>query len=126
MPTISHADYLMMQRKLQGGRNALADSREAGEQSTVESKLHEQIKGECKRRCWLAFHGSMAHRAMRTLGEPDFTIAANDGRVFFIEAKTKTGKLSSEQLGVGHLLNALNQRYKVVRSIQEFIDFVES
>ena len=112
-----------MEQRVNRGRKTvvLTDN----EQATNESKLHAEINDECKRRRWLAFHGSMAHRSRRTIGEPDYVIAAPDGRVFFIEAKTKTGKLSTEQLAVGHLLNALGQRYAVVRSISEFIDFVD-
>ena len=90
----------------------------------AEDTLHDAIVDECKRRGWLFFHGSMAHRAMRTKGEPDFTICADRGRVFFIEAKTKTGKLSREQLGVKAWAAKLGHTVHVVRSIREFREVV--
>lgn len=88
-----------------------------------ESALHDAISEYCKGRGWLAFHGSMAHRAMRTLGEPDFIIARADGVTLYVECKTKTGKLTPEQQAIGHALTALGQRWAVVRSLEEFTAF---
>src|SRR5688572_5875057 len=65
-----------------------------------ESLLHNRIIAECKRRGWIYFHGSMALATARTVGEPDFTILADNGRFFLIECKSRTGKLSPEQLGM--------------------------
>ena len=62
-----------------------------------EAELHEQIFDECRSRGWIALHGSMAERTCRTLGEPDFVILADGGRVLFVECKTRTGKLSPAQ-----------------------------
>jgi hypothetical protein len=90
---------------------------------TEESGLHDEISDYCKSRGWLAFHGSMAHRAMRTLGEPDFIIARADGVTLYVECKTKTGKLTPEQQAIGHALTALGQRWAVVRSLEEFTAF---
>lgn len=39
-----------------------------------EYKLHEFIIAECKRRSWISFHGSMAHKTFREKGEPDFQL----------------------------------------------------
>lgn len=97
-----------------------------GEGCEKESKLHAEISSECKRRGWLAFHGSMAHQAMRTLGEPDYTVLADGGRVFFVEAKTKTGKLSREQLGLSLMAEKLGHTIHVVRSIEDFIRVVSA
>jgi len=88
----------------------------------VESDLHDQISAYCKSKGWIAFHGSMAHKAMRTLGEPDFTILADNGRVFLIECKTKTGKLSPEQLGLQLMAERLGHTIHVVRSFAEFLN----
>lgn len=88
-----------------------------------EDSLHDEISDYCKSRGWLAFHGSMAHRTRRTLGEPDFIVARSDGATLFVEVKTRTGKLSPEQQAIGHALTALNQRWAVVRSFEEFIEF---
>lgn len=85
-----------------------------------ESDLHDKIAEFCKQNGWICLHGSMAHRAMRTLGEPDFTILADSGRVFFIEAKSKTGKLRPEQLGMRLMAEKLGHTIHVVRSMDEF------
>jgi hypothetical protein len=92
--------------------------------ATIESDLHADIIELCKSKGWIYFHGSMAHRAMRTLGEPDFTILADGGRVFFVEAKTKTGKLSVEQAGLQMWAERLGHTIYVVRSLPEFLSMV--
>lgn len=91
-----------------------------------ESELHNDIAAYCRSRGWLAFHGSMAQRSHRSLGEPDFTIFADAGRVFVVEAKTRNGKLRPEQLGVKVMLETLGHghRYAVVRSMEDFLKLV--
>ena len=89
-----------------------------------EAELHAQIKSECNRRGWIPLTGSMAHRAYRTVGEPDFTIIADLGRVFFIEAKTKTGKLSVEQQSLKIMAAKLGHKIHTVRNITEFLEAV--
>jgi hypothetical protein len=86
-----------------------------------ERKLHEEIFDECRRRGWIALHGSMAERTCRTLGEPDFTILADRGRVLFVECKSRTGKLSPAQLALKHHAEKLGHMVHVVRSFQEFV-----
>ena len=85
-----------------------------------ESELHERILAECKRRGWLVFHGAMSHRTFRTKGEPDFVILADAGRTILIEAKTCTGKLSTEQQGNVMWAQRLGHTIHVVRSEEEF------
>lgn len=87
-----------------------------------EAELHNQISDWCKYRGWLCFHGSMAHRARRTPGEPDFIICTDDKRVLFVECKTKVGKLSQEQLAIQAWLKKLGHDYHIVRSLAEFMD----
>lgn len=91
-----------------------------------ESELHEAILAECNRRGWIPFHGSMAHRAMRTKGEPDFVILADGGATILVEAKTRTGKLSTEQLGIQAWAKKLDHTIHVVRSIEEFHNLCKS
>src|SRR5688572_4019426 len=86
-----------------------------------ESELHADILAECKKRGWIAFHGSMAHSTYRTEGEPDFVILANNGRLIMIECKTRTGKLSPEQLGIQQWAAKLGHTIHVVRSMEEFL-----
>ncbi len=88
-----------------------------------EDQLHAEIIKFCQREGWLYFHGSMAHKAMRNPGEPDFHIYTNlstPPRVLMVECKTKNGKLSTEQLGVQLMAKILHQEYHVVRSMAEF------
>ena len=90
-----------------------------------ERDLHIQILDECKRRGWIALHGSMAEATARIVGEWDFTILADNGRVFFIEIKTKTGKLSTAQQGMIQWAAKLGHKVHVVRSLQEFLELTK-
>lgn len=101
------------------------DPSPAGGDKCVERLLHYQILEQCERHGWIAFHGSMAHRTHRMLGEFDFIILADRGRVFFIECKTKTGKLTTEQAGIHAWANRLGHCPYVVRSFQEFLEVVK-
>ena len=87
-----------------------------------ESELHEQIRQECLRRGWMAFHGSMAHRAYRTPGEPDYVILCDGGKLLMVECKTRVGKLSTEQLGVAAWASKLGHKVHTVRSYEEFLN----
>ena len=86
-----------------------------------ESDLHEAIFDECRRRCWIALHGSMADRTCRTLGEPDFVILADGGRVLLVECKSRTGKLSPAQFALKYHAEKLGHTVHVVRSLEEFL-----
>lgn len=90
-----------------------------------ERKLHYAIIEHCKQRKWIYLHGSMAQPTARTVGEPDFTILADRGRVFFIEAKTAIGKLSPSQLALKVWAEQLGHTIHVVRSLKEFYSIVE-
>ena len=86
-----------------------------------EAELHREIFDECRRRGWIALHGSMAERTCRTLGEPDFVILADGGRVLLVECKGKTGKLSPAQAALKHQAERLGHTVHVVRSFEEFV-----
>ena len=86
-----------------------------------EAELHEAVFDECRRRCWIALHGSMAERTCRTLGEPDFVILADGGRVLLVECKSRTGKLSPAQFALKHHAEKLGHTVHVVRSMEEFL-----
>ncbi len=95
-----------------------------------ESELHADIQAECRRRGWLALHGSMAHKAKRTAGEPDFTIIremSQEGCCYgvpcflLIECKTRTGKLSPAQQALHAHASKLGHKVHVVRSFTEFL-----
>ncbi len=91
-----------------------------------EADLHEQINEECKRRGWIALHGSMAHRTFRTAGEPDYLVIADNSRLFMVECKTRTGKLSLEQVGMMAHAHKLGHTIHVVRSLVDFIKVVDN
>ncbi len=91
-----------------------------------EAELHEQIFDACRQRGWIALHGSMAERSHRTLGEPDFTILADGGRVLFVECKTRTGKLSPAQAALKFHAEKLGHTIHVVRSLEDFISITSN
>lgn len=92
----------------------------------VERDLHSQIFEECRRRGWIAFHGSMAERTHRTKGEPDFIILTDDKRALLVECKTATGKLTTEQQAMIAHARKLGHTIHVVRSMQEFSTIINN
>jgi hypothetical protein len=107
---------------LQARKLAKASPCATNEGCNDESELHEQIRQECLHRGWMAFHGSMAHRAYRTPGEPDYVICCHEGKLLMIECKTRVGKLSTEQLGVAAWAAKLGHQVHTVRSYEEFLN----
>lgn len=91
-----------------------------------EADLHEQIFSECRRRGWIAFHGSMAERTHRTEGENDFHCLLPGGIVLFIECKRHGGKLSPAQFAMSHWMEKLGHKMHVVRSFDEFSALCDS
>lgn len=91
-----------------------------------EADLHADILAECRRRGWLALHGSMAHRAMRNAGEFDFEILIDGGKTLHVEAKTRTGKLSVAQNALHAHARKLGHAVHVVRSLAEFVALITS
>lgn len=120
--SISAYDYAMMQMRIRRSNIQRETIKDAVEN---EGDLHDEIMDECNRRGWIAFHGSMAHRAHRTEGEPDFIIFADAGRVFAVECKSRTGKLSTAQLGIIAWAKKLGHTVYVVQSMSEFLECVK-
>jgi len=89
-----------------------------------ESQLHSEIIEYCISKGWLYFHGSMAHKTNRTPGEPDFTILASEGRVFFIECKALKRKPSSDQMEIIAWAHKLGHSVHVVHSFEQFLSAV--
>ena len=102
-----------------GGRPPFINGPEGS--ATSEASLHDQIFDLCRQRVWIALHGSMAERSHRTLGEPDFTILADRGRVLFVECKSRTGKLSPAQAALKLHAETLGHTIHLVRSYEEFL-----
>jgi hypothetical protein len=117
MPRFSQADY---QAFLARNTKSTPASNGADE----ESDIHSEIIDECERRGWQYLHGSMSKRTNRTLGEPDFTILAKGGRVLFVECKSRTGKLSIEQLAFKVQAELNGHTVHIVRSFSDFISIL--
>ena len=96
-----------------------------GQPCSKESDLHEDIGRYCREGGLLAFHGSMAHRTFRTLGEPDWIILMPDGRLFMAECKAKGGKLSDAQQGVIRWAEKLGHTIHIVWNFEQFKELIE-
>ena len=105
-----------------------------------EADLHDAIQAECRRRGWLAIHGRMDRASSVTVGAPGFIIFRESckdciaegtsepcraGRVLLVECKTRTGKLSAEQVALHGWLRKLGHTVHVVRSFAEFCEAAE-
>lgn len=113
---------LLHNAKIEKGRNPDAEIDEQGVSS--ESQLHLDIMDHCRKNDIPFLHGSMAHATHRTLGEPDFTLIL-PFRVVFIECKSKTGKLSTEQIALAAWFQKKGHTIHVVRSMGDFLKVVQ-
>jgi len=121
MVTFSQSDMLAHEARMNRGIKTPVDTDAVAE----ESDLHSQIINHCLASGWIYLHGSMSTRTSRTLGEPDFIIIASLGRVFFVECKSKSGKLSPAQQNMIHHARCLDTTIHVVRSIREFLELTK-
>ena|SRR2546426_11825238 len=90
----------------------------------TEAELHELIRAECARRGWIALHGDMTRRTGRTLGEPDFVVLADRGKLFLVEAKAAAGNLSPAQFALRAQARLLGHEIHVVRSLAAFLALI--
>lgn len=88
----------------------------------LERELHEAIAAYCKSQMWLAFHSRMDRKSTSTIGTPDFVILMSNGKTLFIEAKAKSGKLSTEQLGVKLWAQKLGHTIHTVYNMEQFLE----
>ena len=100
------------------------DQELARDSSKSEAYLHAEIIQDCRRRGWIYLHGSMASETHRTLGEPDFVILADGGRVFFIECKGAEGKLRPAQAAIAFHAARLGHEIHVVRSMLDYVNVI--
>lgn len=121
MPRMTLAEYHAHEARIAAASQTCKSSES---DCTDESGLHHEIIQHCKQKMWIVFHGSMAHKSKRTIGEPDFTILAPN-KVLFIECKTRTGKLSPEQAGISAWAEKLGHTIYVVRSFKEFLSVLK-
>lgn len=117
----SQADYLAMQARL-----APKQTPNVPQDAVIdESSLHEKILSECRVRGWYAVHSRMDRRTTNNVGLCDLIIFADGGKVYLVELKTKSGKLTSEQNIFIAWLAKLGQTTHVVRSFSEFLEIVK-
>jgi len=90
-----------------------------------EKEIHRLILLECHRRGFIALHGSMAHRTFRNVGEPDICVLMSGGRVLWVEAKTRSGRISEEQEAFARRAALLGHTVHVVRSFEEFLQLLK-
>ena len=90
-----------------------------------EKDLHEQILAYCRSRGWIPFHARMDKPSTATIGQPDFLIWADGGREFAIECKSRTGKLSVEQMALRAQANRLGHKVYLVHSFREFVEVTQ-
>ncbi len=123
MVRMTQAEYYALQQKgLAEAAPGILTLISAGE----EAKLHDAIMAECKARKWQWIHNRMDKRSTTAPGVPDFVILADKGRVFFVECKTRTGKLTTEQQAFKHHADYNGHTVHVVRSPEEFGQIVDA
>ena len=89
-----------------------------------EGKLHQQIIDWCDRQWprWKYVHSRFGVKSTLDEGVCDFAIAAPGGRTFYIECKTKDGKLDPAQRDWIAEMNRLGHNVHTVRSMDEFLN----
>lgn len=128
--TISRAEFELMQSRCEQARAGGVQSASLvcrPDACRDESKLHQEILEWCAAQWprWLAFHGSMAHATHRPPGEPDFIIAAPNGRTLWIECKAKAAKQTLEQKAIQMQLDRLGHTYHLVYSFEQFLEITK-
>lgn len=89
-----------------------------------ESDLHNDIAAYCRSKGWVVVSSRFGKPSMNKAGVADFIIFASNGRVIVAEAKTRTGKQSSEQKGFQMMLEINGHRYHLVRSMADFLEAI--
>ena len=100
-------------------------SRPSGGAVGVEAELHEDIRKVCMARGWIPLHSRMDAATGRMRGEPDFIILATFPTCYLVECKTRTGKLSPDQVAFAHWAQRLGWTVHVVRSMEDFCRVIE-
>lgn len=91
----------------------------------LEETLAQKIIEECDRRGWLWFRSRTDQHTGRRLGEFDFIIYADRGRVFSIECKAKGKKQTTEQLGIQAWARKLGHQADCVWTEEEFLEIIK-
>lgn len=86
-------------------------------ESTLEKRL---VKGVCELDCFIRKIQFVSHR-----GCPDRLIITPQGNLFWIEMKTKGGRLSTAQKREILILKRFHQKVEVLSSVHEVDSFLE-
>lgn len=121
MGSISEADYLAMQARLNKQWQNISPDLKRWAEAEEEGALQDEIIAYCRHRGWWCDYSRMDKKTTRPLGAPDIIVWADMGRVFACECKRRGGKLRPEQIGVKMLLEGLGHRYLLITSLQQFI-----
>jgi len=89
-----------------------------------EFDLHDDIIVECKNRGWKYVHSDPTKPTTCGEGVCDFIIYADGGRMFHVECKSRTGKLTLEQAAFIAWVQKLGHRAFVVKSFSEFLKVI--
>lgn len=88
-----------------------------------ERVLQNRVEAYCQENALYAFHDRS--RGKNTPGHPDLIIAMPGGRTLWLELKSKTGRLSSDQARVRLMLMALGHEWHEVRSYRQFLALLQ-
>jgi hypothetical protein len=122
----SQFDLKQMQARLSHNalRNAPADM-PAAERETGPTGLHRQVVLECELRGWLPIYNRTDKKSTSSEGVVDIVVAADRGRTFYVELKSKTGKQSIAQRCCQAVLEKNGHTYHLVRSFEQFLSIVD-
>lgn len=88
-----------------------------------ERKLQERIETYLKQEGFYFFHDRS--RGANKAGQPDLVVALYEGRVLWLELKSKHGRLSPEQIMTRRMLLALGQEFYEIRSFKVFLNIIQ-
>lgn len=120
----SQQDYISMQMRLQRALKGKPTPMptDAAQRETGKGGLHEQILKWCDAQWpkWKVIAARTDMRSTIALGAHDMTIFGPYPLCICVELKSKTGKLSEDQISWGAQMRALGWAVHVVRSLSEF------
>ena len=116
--SITESEYQAMRERLKMNKCDKTSSPDAF--TGKESELHRQIEADLKLRRWMFVHSRTDMATTTAKGVPDFLIFPGNGKVLFVEVKTKTGKLSPEQRAWQYCSDIRCYQYHVIRSFAEW------
>lgn len=129
MTNPSSFDLAQIEQRLSRNRRAKQPFTSVGEPAEREvgqGGLHSQIQKFCDEQWprWKVIAARTDCKSTLPVGCHDLTVFASDRRIFLVELKSKTGKLSQDQRDWAHELGRLGWGIVTVRSIEEFWQLV--